>query len=448
MTNVNGEGEKSAADELRAQILELSERYFEARGEPSFEPGKTYIPCSGKVLDASDLRALLDSSLDLWLTGGRHMEKFEFELAKKFGLRGAKMVVSGSAANLLAVSALTSAELGERRLLPGDEVVTVAAGFPTTIAPIIQNGCIPVFVDVHLSTANAIVERISDAIGPKTKAIVLAHTLGNTFDLAGVVELCKAHRLWLVEDCCDAFGSKYLGRSVGTFGDLATCSFYPAHHITTGEGGAVLANLRLLKIVESFRDWGRDCWCPPGEANTCAKRFEHQLGTLPHGYDHKYIYKHVGYNLKPTDMQAALGVSQLEKLGRFGDARRENFRLLKEGMQAAGLEEYFHLPEATPDSDPSWFGFLITLRDGVPLSRRDITQKLEERKVGSRLLFAGNMTRQPAMEGVAHRVVGDLTNTDKLMNHAFWLGVWPGIGEAARAYMIKTLVDVVREGLS
>jgi CDP-6-deoxy-D-xylo-4-hexulose-3-dehydrase len=439
---------ENEADELRAQILDLSARYMEARGEPTFVPGETYIPCSGKVLDADDLRALLDSSLDLWLTGGRHMDKFEFELAKKFGLRGSKMVVSGSAANLLAVSALTSFELGERRLLPGDEVITVAAGFPTTIAPIIQNGCVPVFVDVHLATANAMVERIAQAIGPKTKAIVLAHTLGNTFDLAGVVELCKTHRLWLVEDCCDALGSKYQGRSVGTFGDLATCSFYPAHHITTGEGGAVLANVRLLKIVESFRDWGRDCWCPPGKANTCGTRFEHKLGTLPHGYDHKYIYKHLGYNLKPTDMQAALGVSQLAKLGKFGEARRENFRLLRAAMQETGLEEYFHLPEATRDSDPSWFGFLITLRDGVPLARRDIVHELEERKIGSRLLFAGNMTRQPAMDGVECRVVGDLSNTDKLMNDAFWLGVWPGIGEAARAYIVDTLGDIVKKGLS
>ena len=332
---------------------------------------------------------------------------------------------------------------------PGSEVVTVAAGFPTTVAPIIQNRCVPVFVDVDLSTANVDVERLAQAIGPKTRAIMLAHTLGNPFDLAAVTALAKAHGLYLIEDCCDALGATYAGRHVGTFGDLATISFYPAHHITMGEGGAVLTDNKLLSVlVESFRDWGRDCWCAPGDANTCGKRFDWQLGKLPHGYDHKYIYSHIGYNLKATDMQAAIGLSQLAKVGDFIARRRENFAKLSEAFLAAGLDEHFILPQATANSEPSWFGFLLTVRDQSALSRRDIVMRLEERKVGSRLLFAGNLTRQPGYRAVEHRVVGDLRNTDKLMNDAFWIGVWPGIGDAQRDYIVAAVQDVVRELLA
>lgn len=436
---------KPTQNEIRQQILALADAYMEARGEAEFVPGVTYIPPSGKVLAADDLKGLLDSSLDLWLTTGRYADDFEARLAARFGLKHAKLTVSGSAANLLALTALTSWKLHERRLEPGSEVLTVAAGFPTTIAPIVQNGCIPVFVDVELATGNVDAAKLAAAVGPKTRAIMLAHTLGNPFNLAAVTELAKAHDLYLIEDCCDALGAAYDGKPVGSFGDMTTLSFYPAHHITTGEGGAVLTNRKsLATLIESFRDWGRDCWCPPGKDNTCCKRYEWQLGSLPFGYDHKYTYAHLGYNMKMTDMQAALGVSQLDKADRFIQARRDNFRLLEEGLRREGLDEVFHLPEATPNSDPSWFGYLMTLRDGLPFNRRDLVSGLEARRVGTRLLFAGNMTRQPAMHGVEHRVVGGLDVTDKIMNDSFWIGVWPGIGEAQRAYMIETIADVVK----
>jgi CDP-6-deoxy-D-xylo-4-hexulose-3-dehydrase len=436
---------ESPAD-FRAEILALSERFFASRHAPRrFVAGETYIPCSGKALDAADLTHLVDASLDLWLTAGRYAAAFESALAKQFGVVHARLTVSGSAANLLAFSALTSHKLHERRIAPGSEVVTVAAGFPTTVAPIVQNGCTPVFVDVDIDTANALVDRVAEAIGPKTRAIMLAHTLGNPFDAEAMASLARERGLYLIEDCCDALGSTLDGRHVGGFGDLATVSFYPAHHITTGEGGAVMMNRRsLATLVESFRDWGRDCWCPPAAANTCEKRYQWRVGELPDGYDHKYIYSHVGYNMKVTDMQAALGVSQIRKLEGFIAKRRENFAWLSEAFLAAGLDEYFILPKATPRSDPSWFGYLLTIRDGGRLNRRDAVAWLEERKVGTRLLFAGNLTKQPAFRDVDYRVVGDLANTDKIMNDSFWIGVWPGIGADERQYMLDRIVEMVK----
>jgi CDP-6-deoxy-D-xylo-4-hexulose-3-dehydrase len=431
---------------LREQILLLGDEFFaEQESGKKFIPGQTYIPCSGKVLDSGDLRHLLDASLDMWLTAGRYAGAFESALAAQFGLQHCRLTVSGSAANLLAFTALTSWKLHGRRIEPGSEVITVAAGFPTTVAPIIQNRCIPVFVDVDLVTANVNVERLTAAIGPKTRAIVLAHTLGSPFNLAAVTAIAKRHNLYLIEDCCDALGASYDGKHVGTFGDLATISFYPAHHITTGEGGAILMNRKsFATLVESYRDWGRDCWCAPGKENTCGKRFDWRVRGMPEGYDHKYTYAHIGYNMKMTDMQAAVGISQLQKADRFVAMRRNNFARLTSAFRAHALDEHFILPEATPNSAPSWFGYLLTIRDGSPLKRRDVVKYLESRKVGTRLLFAGNLTRQPALRDVEYRVVGALTNTDKLMNDAFWIGVWPGIGEAERSYIVSTFVEMVR----
>ena len=431
---------------LRQDVLDSGDAFFASRASEVFVPGSTYIPCSGKVIEADDLRNLLDASLDLWLTAGRYSDVFEQKIAEAFGLKHARLTVSGSAANLLAFTSLTSWKLQERRILPGSEVLTVAAGFPTTVTPIVQNGCVPVFVDVDLATANVDVSLLEAAITPKTRAIMLAHTLGNPFNLKAVTEIAEKHNLYLIEDCCDALGATYGGKSVGSFGDLATVSFYPAHHITMGEGGAVMTkNMKLMPLVESFRDWGRDCWCPPGKSNTCCKRFGWQMGDLPMGYDHKYTYAHVGYNMKVTDMQAAIGVSQLTKVDRFIAKRRENFAALTQMFKAEGLDEYFLLPQPTADSDPSWFGFLLTLRDGVPFSRRDVVTYLEDHKVGTRLLFAGNLTRQPAFKEVNYRVVGDLTNTDKIMNDSFWIGVWPGIDAARLAYMRETFRTMVKE---
>lgn len=436
----------TSADSIRQQILALGREYVAAKQVPVFKPGESYIPVTGKIIDADDLSNLLDASLDMWLTAGRYADMFEQMIAKRFGLRFSRLTVSGSAANLLAFTALTSAKLHERKIEPGSEVITVAAGFPTTVAPIVQNNCVPVFVDVDLETFNVDVSKIEAAITPKTRAIMIAHTLGNTFNLKVITEIAKKHNLYLIEDCCDALGATYGGRSVGTFGDLATLSFYPAHHITMGEGGAVLTNRKsLITLVESFRDWGRDCWCAPGKDNTCEKRFDWQLGSLPHGYDHKYTYSHLGYNVKATDMQAAIGVSQLEKADGFIAARRANFDALKAAFIKEGLEEYFILPKATEDSNPSWFGFFLTRRDSAPFSRRDVVTYLEEKKIGTRLLFAGNLIRQPAFEGVNYRVVGGLTNTDKIMNDSFWIGVWPGIRQAQRDYMIQTIKQMVKE---
>lgn len=434
------------SEDLRAEILRLSRLYHESRPAPAFVPGVTYIPPSGKVMDADDCEHLVDASLDMWLTAGRYADRFEAEVAERFGRKHAKLTVSGSAANLLAFATFTSPRRRGRRIRPGDEVVTVAAGFPTTVAPAVQHGCVPVFVDVDPATHNATPESIAAAIGPKTAAVMIAHSLGNPFDAARVAALCRANDLILIEDCCDAFGATIGGRGVGTFGDAATLSFYPAHHITMGEGGAILLDNALdAKNCESFRDWGRDCYCKPGQDNTCNKRFGWRLGDLPKGYDHKYTYSHVGYNLKVSDMQAAVGVSQLRKLDRFIVRRNHNFAELTRLLTERGLDEYYQLPEPTPGTEPSWFGYLLTIRDGTGLDRNLLTRTLEERRVGTRLLFAGNLTKQPAFQDVPFRVVGGLAHTDKIMRDAFWLGVWPGIDAPRLDYMVDTLDQLTRQ---
>jgi CDP-4-dehydro-6-deoxyglucose reductase, E1 len=427
---------ESQAESLRAHILELVSEYHQlAFAQRPFVAGESAVPVSGRVFDGGDMQSLVDSSLDFWLTTGRFAAQFEKQFARWFGIRTATLVNSGSSADLLAVTALTSPKLGDRRLRPGDEVITVAAGFPTTVNPIIQNGLVPVFVDEVIPTYNIDVRMLEEARSDRTRAVVIAHTLGNPFDVGAVQEFVKKHDLWLVEDCCDAVGATYKGQKTGTFGDLATVSFYPAHHITMGEGGCVLAEKPLLKtIVESFRDWGRDCWCEPGKENTCGKRFEWQLGELPCGYDHKYTYSHIGYNLKMTDMQAAVGVSQLKKLPEFIDKRRANFNTLFEGLK--DLQEYFILPEATAHSEPSWFGFPIGVRPGAPFNRNQVIAFLESRKIATRLLFAGNLLRQPAYRDIKHRVVGSLENTDFIMNQVFWVGVYPGLTQEMLAYMV------------
>ncbi len=423
---------------LRKRILDLVVEYHQiAHARPPFVPGESSIPVAGRVFDSQDVQSLVDSSLDFWLTTGRFAEEFENRLAAYFGVRSATLVNSGSSANLLAISALTSPKLAGRRLVPGDEVITVAAGFPTTVNPIVQNGLVPVFVDATIPTYNIDVKILEAAKSDRTRAIVIAHTLGNPFDVAAVVEFARKHDLWLIEDCCDAAGATFGGRKVGTFGDMATLSFYPAHHITTGEGGCVLTEKPLLKtILESFRDWGRDCWCNPGKENTCGKRFDWQLGGMPRGYDHKYMYSHIGYNLKMTDMQAAVGVSQITKLPEFIAKRRANFHLLRNGLK--DLENIFILPEATPNSEPSWFGFPLAIRREAPFSRSRVIAFLEHRKIATRLLFGGNLLRQPAYREVKHRVVGSLANTDFIMNQVFWVGVYPGLTSEMIAYMLES----------
>lgn len=435
----------------REDILAAVRRYAERKLATSdFVAGVTPVAVSGKVLDAEDFAALVDASLDGWLTAGRFHPLFERALARYVGARSAVFVNSGSSANLCALSALTSAKLsklkksfGKPPLEPGDEVLTVAAGFPTTINPIIQNGMRPVLVDIELGTYDAIPDRLAEAVGPKTRAIMMAHTLGNPFDLNTVMELCDKYGLWLVEDSCDALGSTYEGKRTGSFGDTATVSFYPAHHITTGEGGAVFVKSALVrKQVESFRDWGRDCYCAPGKDNTCEKRFEWQLGDLPKGYDHKYIYSHIGYNLKATDMQAALGLSQLAKLDGFVEARKANFHHLTSRL--SGVEGLI-LPVATPKSDPSWFGFPITLDPAHPVDRTKFMQFLDERKIGFRQLFAGNLVKQPAYRNVDFRIVGDLTNTDIVMNRTFWVGTYPGLTRPMLDFVADSISEYMAE---
>ncbi len=429
-------------EEIRAAIRQLTTEYYhEAFPEKSFVAGDSPVPVSGRVFDERDLFAIVDSGLDYWLTAGRFADLFERKFAKFVGVRDARLVNSGSSANLLSVSALTSPTLGERQLQPGDEVITVAAGFPTTVNPIIQNRLVPVFIDVELGTYNADVSQLEAALSPRTRAMIFAHTLGNPFNAVAVAEFARKHNLWLIEDCCDALGSTFGGRRVGTFGDIATFSFYPAHHITMGEGGCVATSKpQLTKLIESFRDWGRDCWCAPGKDNTCGKRFDWQLGTLPHGYDHKYTYSHIGYNLKVSDMQAAAGVAQLQKLEGFIAARRSNFAYLTERLEP--LSSIFLLPERTPGSDPSWFGYPIAVRPESGLSREEVIRFLDARKIGTRLLFAGNLTRQPAYTGIEKRVIGDLHNSDYVTDNVFWIGVYPGLTHAMLDYVVESLSEV------
>lgn len=430
----------------RADILEAAKSYFEQeQTKKKFIPGETYIPPTGKVLDGDDCLNLVDASLDMWLTSGRFADEFETNLAAVFGRKHSKLTVSGSAANLLAFSTLTSWKLGEDRLKPGDEVITVSAGFPTTVAPIIQNRCIPVFVDIDAETHNVDTDEVEAAIGEKTKAVMLAHSLGNPFDAEKIASLCEKNGLYLIEDCCDAFGATLNGKNVGTFGELATLSFYPAHHITMGEGGAVLMDrLKFARICESFRDWGRDCHCKPGVDNTCGKRFGWQLGELPFGYDHKYTYSHLGYNLKVSDMQAAIGVSQLKKLKNFVETRRNNFEKLDNELKKRGLDEFFYLPKATPNSNPSWFGYLLTCKGDKAITRNDVIIELEQKRIGTRLLFGGDLTKQPAFQNAEWRISGKLKNTEKVMNDSFWIGVWPGINEEMIHYMVDSIETIMR----
>jgi len=428
-------------DQLRAEIAELVQQFADITYAPKpFEPGVSAVPVSGKVIGAKELQLMVEASLDGWLTTGRFNTEFESRLAKFLGVKHVLTVNSGSSANLVAFSTLTSPRLGERAIQPGDEVIGVAAGFPTTVNPILQFGAVPVFVDVDLATHNIDASLIEAAITPKTKAIMLAHSLGNPFNLDVVTALCKKHNLWLVEDCCDALGATYKGQLVGTFGDIATLSFYPAHHITMGEGGVVFTNNSELKLIaESFRDWGRDCYCPPGKDNTCNKRFCWKLGTLPEGYDHKYTYSHLGYNLKISDMQAACALGQLDRLEEFIATRKANFAYLKNRLKSC--EEFLHLPEATPNSDPSWFGFPVILKDTSGVKRVDLLNYLDQNKIGTRLLFAGNLTRQPYMLGKNFRVSGELTNTDVVMNQTFWLGVYPGLSNEHLDYIVEKLEE-------
>lgn len=432
---------------LRAEILKLVEEYHSMKFQESdFEPGKTQVRYAGRVFDQEELKLLVDASLDFWLTSGRYSEEFESSFADFAGAEYAFLVNSGSSANLVAFTALMSPLLGDRRLVAGDEVIAVAAGFPTTLNPIIQNGMIPVFVDIELGTYNIDPEKLRSAIGPKTKAIFLAHTLGNPYNLDVVMELVKKNKLWLIEDCCDALGSTYKGRMVGSFGHIATCSFYPAHHITMGEGGVVFTNdEHLARAARSIRDWGRDCYCAGGESNTCGKRFTGQYGALPKGYDHKYVYSHIGYNLKVTDMQAAIGVAQLKKLPRFIKRRKENFAAWTAGFKSIPKwDSLFILPRPTEGSDPSWFAFPVTIREGAPFSRTELTNYLATKLVETRNLFGGNLLRQPAYRSIAHRVAGNLETTDLVMNNTFFLGAYPGLTKEKIDYTIRCIEDFTK----
>lgn len=433
------------ARDIRDQIMDLVVEYFAAEhGQKEFVPGASSVPVSGRSFDASDVMSLVDAGLEFWLTAGRFNESFQTELAKRIGARYSLTVNSGSSANLVAFYALTSPLNRDRQLLPGSEVITAATGFPTTVNPSMMCGMTPVFIDIDIPTYNILPEAVEAAITPKTRAIMAAHTLGNPFDAKRIADIAKRHGLFLIEDCCDALGATLNGKHVGNFGDIGTLSFYPAHHITMGEGGAAFtSNPVLRRAVETFRDWGRDCYCDPGKDNTCNRRFDWQLGDLPYGYDHKYIYSHMGFNLKITDMQAAVGLSQLAHLDQFISARRHNFDRLKEGIR--DLEEFFVLPEATAGSEPSWFGFLLTVRDSAPFSRDEIVRQLNERKIATRFLFGGNLVRQPYMKGRRFRVHGTLDNSDRVMNHTFWLGVFPGLGDPQIDYVIEVLHDLCRK---
>ncbi len=432
---------KKTPDQLRVEIAALVQQFSDIVHAPRpFVPGESAVPVSGKVIGAKELQLMVEASLDGWLTTGRFNALFEERLARFLGVKHLITVNSGSSANLVAFSTLTSDRLGDRAIKPGDEVIGVAAGFPTTVNPILQFGAVPVFVDVDLATHNIDASKIEAAISPKTKAIMLAHSLGNPFNLDVVTAICKKHGLWLVEDCCDALGAKYNGQLVGTFGDIGTLSFYPAHHITMGEGGAVFTNDPELKLIaESFRDWGRDCYCPPGKDNTCNKRFCWKLGDLPEGYDHKYTYSHLGYNLKISDMQAACALAQMDRVEEFIAARKANFKYLKERL--ASCEQFLHLPEATPNSEPSWFGFPLVLKETAGAKRADLINFLDQSKIATRLLFAGNLTRQPYMIGRNFRVSGELRNTDTVMNQTFWLGVWPGLTTQQLDYVVDKLEE-------
>lgn len=423
---------------VRDEILAKTKEYFKIKYSNinNFIEGETKINYAGRVFDEKEIINLVDSSLDFWLTSGRYSEEFALKLANYFDVSDVILTNSGSSANLLAISALTTTKLGDRRLNPGDKVITVAAGFPSTVAPIVQNNLIPVFIDIELGTYNIIADRIRDALSSKTKAIFLAHTLGNPFDLDEVMKIAEENNLWVIEDNCDALGSRYHGKLTGTFGHLSTVSFYPAHHITTGEGGCVITdNEELARIVRSFRDWGRDCYCEGGENNTCGKRFSQQFGTLPYGFDHKYIYTHIGYNLKMTDMQAAIGVAQMDKLKDFIEKRKDNFKKIYEGLKP--YENYLILPQATIGSDPSWFGFVITVKENNKFSRNDLTKYLEENLIETRNIFSGNLLRHPAFINIKHRVVDNLKNTDIIMNNSFFIGVYPGLSQMKINYIIK-----------
>lgn len=423
--------------DLKQEIFNLIAKYYKEKHRVKpFTPGETYIPYAGRVYDEKEMISIVDSALDFWLTAGRFAKQFEEEFARFLGVKYCILTNSGSSANLLAISALTSSKLGERRLKKGDEVITTACAFPTTVNPIIQNNLIPVFIDVDVGTYNIQTDKIEEAISDKTKAIFLAHTLGNPFDLDKILEICEKYNLWLIEDNCDALGSKYNGQYTGTFGHIATFSFYPAHHITMGEGGALVTNdSELKRLIVSFRDWGRDCWCESGCDNTCGKRFGWQLGTLPFGYDHKYIYSHIGYNLKITDMQAAVGVEQLKKLPLFIKARKKNFKLLYKGLKK--YEKYFIFPKIEPKADPSWFGFLITVRKDVGFIRDEIVKYLENNKIATRMLFAGNIILHPSFKNIKYHISNNLENTDFIMNNTFWIGVYPGLNEERLKYILE-----------
>lgn len=437
-----------AQQELKREILLKTAEYYRLTHAQTqrapFVPGTSRVNYAGRVFDESELTNLVDASLDFWLTAGRYAEEFSGKLEDFYDVSDVILVNSGSSANLLAVSALTAESLGTRRLVPGDEVITVAAGFPATVAPIVQNRLVPVFVDVEIGTYNIDTSKLEAAYSSKTKAVFIAHTLGNPFNLDAVCAFVKKHGLWLIEDNCDALGSRYRGKLTGTFGHIATGSFYPAHHITTGEGGCVITDdPALARIIRSFRDWGRDCYCEGGESNTCGCRFTKQYGTLPKGYDHKYVYSHIGYNLKMTDMQAAIGAAQMDKLAHFTACRKENFRLLCEGLK--GLEEFFVLPQATEHADPSWFAFILTVREGAPFSRVDLARHLDAARIETRGLFAGNLLRQPGYMTIQHRVVGGLDNTDTIMNNTLFMGVFPGLTPAKIAYVTDTIREFVRK---